>query len=417
MDDALSHVKNWKKKNNYYPNTWFVSDHGNESLIDDEGNIIKEDTQTMIADKQDSMSNKMTPTGSQSGGNVPTGMQNTGGAMNESDMKLLEELNNELDAYSIHHNKLKKMSEDKKPSSLILKDRLGDENKTNFKKDLQHSGTKEIIDVEKELQWKDQQTEIGKDPQKLGQDIEKKELDVTDGEALENVGDSANDKGDEVPKRNMTTAEQDEVNLYRLGQQSLVYDNEPGKRFEDRMKADMGDKMSDIRKKQLDLKGKAPMYNKDAQPTENAIDKMQFDKEKSGWNDRDGINESIISGKYFDVLGKKRIINFKLNEAHQLINVKDCEKYFELNFAGLGNKYNNKVIVNESINAVLSNNKFYTDGDDVFIFKTPVQKLNENEQKDKKPLINEQFEKMKHLTDYKTNDSLDTKGTKINRGF
>src|SRR5690606_31436234 len=102
-------------------------------------------------------------------------------------------------------------------------------------KDMQASGTKEIIDVEKELQWKDQQTDVGDDPQKLGQDIEKKVLKVTGGNALKNVGDSANDEGDEIPKRNRTTPEQDDVDMHRLGQQDLVYDNEPGKRFEDRM--------------------------------------------------------------------------------------------------------------------------------------------------------------------------------------
>ena len=122
------------------------------------------------------------------------------------------------------------MSEDKKPSSLILKDRLGDENKANFKKDLQHSGTKEIIDVEKELQWKDQQTEVGKDPQKLGAEIEDTEIKATDaksGEALKNVGNSTNEKGDEIPKRNLTTEEQDEVNKYKLNLKDYVYDNKP----------------------------------------------------------------------------------------------------------------------------------------------------------------------------------------------
>jgi hypothetical protein len=40
MEDALRMVKEWKAKNKWFPNTWFVSDHGNTSLIDDEGNII-----------------------------------------------------------------------------------------------------------------------------------------------------------------------------------------------------------------------------------------------------------------------------------------------------------------------------------------------------------------------------------------
>ena len=366
---------------------------------------MNEDQTTManaskMQPKDDSMSNKMDTQQVQVGTQQQSGLRES--------FELLEELNNELNAYSIHHNKLKKMTEDKKPSSLVLKDRLGDENSANFKKDLQHSGTKEIIDVEKELQWKDQQTEVGKDQQKLTQDIEDAEIKATDAEgdeALKNVGDSANDKGDEIPKRNLTTKEQDEVNMYRLGQHSLVYDNEPGKRFEDRMKKDMGDKVSDIRDKQLEFRGKAPMYNKEAQPVQDtAVDKVQFDKEKSGWNEKEGLKEHQITGKYFDSLGRKKLIDFKLKEAHELVHEEDGENLLELNFDGLGNKYNNKVIVNESVNTVLSENKFYTNGSEVFIFKTPIQKLNENEQKAKKPVINEQFEKMKHLVGYNTKD-------------
>ena len=178
---------------------------------------VDETDSTIIADNPTSMSNKMTATTPISpNGNVPSGMQSTGGGspMNESDIKLLEELDNELKAYSVHHKKLMKMSEDKKPSSLILKDRLGDENKANFKKDFNNSDTKEIIDVEKELEWKDQQTDIPEDPQKLGEKIENEEIKATDaksGQALKNVGNSANFKGDEIPKRNLTTKEQEKV--------------------------------------------------------------------------------------------------------------------------------------------------------------------------------------------------------------
>ena len=353
----------------------------------------------------------------------PMGMQNnSGGAMNESDIKLLEELDNELKAYSIHHKKLMKMSEDKKPASLILKDRLGDENKANFKKDLQHSGTKEIIDVEKELEWKDQQTDVGKDPQKLGAEIEAAEIKATDaksGQALKNVGDSANFKGDEIPKRNLTTEEQEEVNMYRNGQHSWVYDNEPNEAFEKRMKADMGDTIYDMRQKQLAFKGKAPMYNKVAQPIQDTkAERAEFDKEKSGWNERVGLKESMVTGRYLDALNKRRLIDFKLNEVKIITTDKLNESLFEIDFTGLGNTYdsktiNNKVVVNEAVVNVMNENKFFTDGKTIFAVKNPVQKLNENEQKDKKRPINEQFEKMKHLTGYNTNDFINTKGIKL----
>ncbi len=395
-------------------------------------NNIKEDTQTMIGDSPDTMAFKPEPAGTVSKGGVPMGMQATGGGMSEADVtlesanKLLEELNNELEAYSIHHNKLKKMNEDRKTSSLVMKDRLGGDNEANFKKDLQHSGTKKVIDVEKELQYKDQQTDVGDDPQKLGQDLEEKELEATDaksGEALKNVGDSANDKGDELPKRNLTTKEQEEVNMYRLGQHSLVYDNEPGKRFEDRMKADMGDDIYKMRQKQLEFRGKAPMYNKDPQPVEDTTsDKVQFNKEQSGWNERVGLKETMITGRFVDSLGKKYIKDFRLNEAQVVNEIKDVEGMFELDFTGFGNKYKSKtqdykVTINEGVENILSENRYFTDGNKVVSLKKPVQKLNENEQKAQKSPVNEQYNKMKHLLDYKPKDFVDTNNVKKNRGF
>src|ERR1035437_2833216 len=370
IDDAITKIKTYVEKI--------------KNITNKPEDNMKEDTQTMIQTNGTSMSNKAVPTGDQSG-NMDKGMAVT---ENKDDMKLLEELNKELDAYSIHHNKLKKMSEDRRPSSLILKDRLGDENRANFKKDMKNSDTKQVIDVEKELEWKDQQTDVGKDPQKLGREIEDKELKVTNnGQALKDVGNSANDKGDEIPKRNLTTEEQDEVNMYRLGLGDYVYDNEPGKRFEDRMKADMGDKLYKLRQDKLAFRGKAPMYNKDTQPVEDGVKKAQYNKYKSGWNEREGIMESAISGKYFNNLGKRSIIDFNLNEVVEIADAKEIEKLQEVNLEGMGNTYNNKVDINEGAVKAMNNYKFYTDSKKVFVMKNPVQNLNENEQKiEKRPI-------------------------------
>lgn len=382
---------------------------------------VNEDQTTManaakMQPKEDSMSNKMDTT-------MPIGTQQTGGGTMNEDFKLLEELNNELNAYSIHHEKLMKMSEDRKPSALVLRDRVGSENEKNFKSDMNNSDTKQIIDVEKELQWKDQQTNVPEDPQKLGQEIEKKEIKTADmkgAEALKNVGDSTNDKGDEVPKRNLTSEEQHEVDMYRNGMHSLVYDNEPSKRFEDRMKSDMGDKIYKMRQEQLKFKGKAPMYNKDPQPVEDTTaDKVQFDKEQTGWNERTGLKESMITGRYQDALNKRRLIDFTLNEVKILSSIN--ESLYELDFTGLGNSYNaksidNKVSVNEGVVKAISEHKFYTDGKVIFAVKNPLQKLNESVSKEK-PVINEQFDKMKHLLGYKPESFTNTNNVKKNRGF
>lgn len=40
MDDALKAVNDWMEKKKFYPNIYFINDHGNIDLIDREGNII-----------------------------------------------------------------------------------------------------------------------------------------------------------------------------------------------------------------------------------------------------------------------------------------------------------------------------------------------------------------------------------------
>lgn len=332
---------------------------------------------------------------------------------NNNDMTLLEELNKELKAFSVHHNKLVKMNEDRKISAEVNRQRVIDQNPTNFKKDLQHSGTKEIINVEKELQWKDQQTDV-KDPQKLGLDIEKQEIKSTDAEGdehLKNVGDSANDKGDEIPKRNRSDEEQEEVELYTKGLHSTKFDIEPSERFKDRMKADMGDKIYAQRQKQLEDGEEQPLYNKESVPTYKGEEMNQFNKYRD-------VNESMITGRYIDALGKRRLIDFMVSEVK--IN-EDVENLFELDFTGLGNTYNsktvnNKVSVNEGVVQIMESHKFFTDGKNVYAVKKPVENLNENVDK-KQSIVNEQHEKMKHLLGYKPQDFVDTKNVKKNRGF
>jgi hypothetical protein len=165
------------------------------------------------------------------------------------------------------------------------------------------------------------------------------------------------------------------------------------------------------------------MYNKDTQPIETGIDKKQFDKEKSGWNERKGIKESMVTGRYIDALGKSHIMDFRLNETKLVSDdAKFIEPLFQLDFTGFGNKYENKsqdkkVVVKESVETILSECKYYTNGKDIFTTKNPVQILNENEQIGKKSPINEQFEKMKHLTNYKPDSFTNTSNVKKNRGF
>ena len=43
MDNALIAFKGWCKENNYFPSLYFMSDHGNLTPIDYDGNEIKTD--------------------------------------------------------------------------------------------------------------------------------------------------------------------------------------------------------------------------------------------------------------------------------------------------------------------------------------------------------------------------------------
>jgi hypothetical protein len=385
--------------------------------------------ESMLQNNDQTMANKPAPVGDL-GSQVDMGMQQSGG-LNEADAKLLEEINRELQAFSIHHNKLKEIAEAKKTPSMVIGDRVRGENPKNFKKDIQHSGTKDVIDVEKELQWKDQQSEVN-DPQKLGQDIEKKAVksaDMKSGEALKNVGNSTNYKGDEVPKRNLTSKEQEEVDLYRLGQHSLDYDNEPSERFVERMKADQGE-MFDMGEKQKEFQADAPQYNKEPQPVQDTeVDKVQFDKDvkkkgdKVAWNERMGLgsnvklNETMITGRYRDVLNKSRLIEFKLVEVKDVQKINEDE-YMKLSFDGLGNTYHGKtvdkkVMVNEAVTKAMNTYSFYTDGKNVFATKNKTQNLNEGETKKEKPVVNEQQEKMKHLLGYDPKGYVSTKNIKL----
>ena len=327
----------------------------------------------------------------------------------------IQELSEELNKYNKHKKYLNKIMEDRKPSSLVMKDRLGTENVSNFKKDLQHSGTKEIVDTQKQLQWKDQQTEVT-DPKKFSQDIEKDVLKRTEGNALKNVGNSANPKGDEVPKRNLTDEEYDEVRLMRLGLGDYVFENEPDKRFEERMKEQMGEENYKLRQAKMEFRGKAPMYNKDNQPVKDtAVEKVEFNKEKAGWNDRMGkLKEGvIISGKYLNDLGKHSIVDFYLKDVNE--SKKPQESWKELDFDALGNRYTNNVKLNEGINDMFNDFKFYVDEDLGVHVVRDKKVLNENA--NNKPQVNEGFEKMKHFMKYNPKKYVSTDSTKLNRGF
>jgi hypothetical protein len=351
------------------------------------------------------------------GNGVDRGMMNNTGNisekikekdMKENEKENLDELLNELDNLSEQHNKLVVMAEDRKPSALVLKDRLGNENAKNFKDDFKSSGTKDIIDVEKELQYADQQTPVGDNPYKNGEDIEKK----VSEKALENVGDSTAD-GKHVPKRNLTDDEANEVDDYRLGLGDVKFDNEVGEKFENRMKTDMGDDFYAKRQRRLEVQANQPMYNKDVQPTGTEKEKPIDINNKFKQN----LGESMITGKYVNEIGKTRLIDFMAADVVLSESVQD--DFIKISLDGLGNTYENKLNtstnkleINESVVEVIDSYNFYLKENKVYAVKK-LSVLNENTEM-KNTVINENLDKMKHLLGYSPSKFVKTKGiTKI----
>jgi hypothetical protein len=313
------------------------------------------------------------------------------------------------------------MNEDRRPSALVQLDRLKKDNEAKFKEYMKDSGTQEKADMQDELTAKDQVSEVGDNPYELGEKIEADKLKQHKGEAFDNVGNSTNDNNKEIPKRNLTTDEQDHVQLDRgLGMHDIVYDNKPDERFEERMQKDMGDEFYDLRQKKMEYRAKAPMYNKDAQPVDDAINKVQYNRDKAekGYDkgyedDKKKLGEASITGKYKDELNNTKFTYFKLSEA--VVVEKIDEGFVKLNLDGLGNTFTQRVDENEVMRDVMNAFDFYFNGESTVRVKKGRQTLSEAE--NKKVSINEEVEKMKKLWSYNGSSKLDTSGTKKNRGF
>jgi len=302
------------------------------------------------------------------------------------------------------------VNEDRKPSALVSLDRLKKDNEANFEADLKKSNIKDAIDTENELKAKDQVQEVGENPYALGEELEANDLKRTGGMALKNEGDSTNDEGDEIPKRNLTKEEESDVKNLRGQQSDWVFDNKPAKRFEERMEKDMGSEIYKQRQEKMKFKADAPMFNKDTIPTgkEHAND-TQFNKYKTGWNERDGLKESMITGKYIDENGTTKFVNFKLVETEQV--EKPCDSCLLINLDGLGNSYTTRVHENTEMRNLMDAFKFYMNGGKVVRVKTGKQTLTESTEKEK-PVVNEQFETMKKLMNYDPSKYVNTDSIK-----
>lgn len=362
---------------------------------------MNEEAESMIGDNPTSMKTAAPINAQASGLEVGMNAQSAGGGMSESEGDDCDAMLSELEDLATLQENLKRISEDRKTSSLILVDRLGNDNAKNFKSDLQHSGTKETINIEKSLEWKDQQVDVDKNPYKTAEEIEKAGVDE-----LKNVGNSANLKGGEINKRNLTDKEVEEVSNYKLGLGDVAFDGEVGKRFEDRMKNDMGDERYKQRQTNLETRANMPLYNKGVQPTDSKPMESKFTK---------NLSETMITGRYKDILGKSHMFDFMLNES--TITSVLSEDWYSIKVDGLGNTYANKLNentskldINEGVANAIEKYKFYLNPDDKKVFLIKNSNVI-NESKETK-VSNTEIDKMKRLLNYQPKNFVETKNNR-----
>lgn len=241
--------------------------------------------------------------------------------------------------------------------------------------------------------------EIIKDPEKLYTDLEKNQ---ESKEALKNKGNIPSSNGKDVVKRNATDDELTQIELNRgIGLEDIVFDVDPGDKFKDKIKKEMGDDLYKSREAKLKFRAEQPLYNKEAQPVTNVKDKKTYSNKFE-----DNLKESLINGKYVDNLGNRRFTAFKLSEVTLSESVD--KKWLPITFDGLGNMYNSvaDMSINESTLNTLEENKYFFNEECgcVHTVKQVDKNISENR--------NLGFEKFRKLSGYKPNEFVDTKHTR-----
>jgi hypothetical protein len=314
-------------------------------------------------------------------------------------------------------NMKESVNEERKTSAILNVEKLGKENAKNFDSDM---AKEDAISQDKtypykkdgiynEKVWPDpskfyieQDLEKVQKEAKTMADLEKEALAKTKGKAFDNVGNSANEKGNEITKRNLSKEEMLAVAMNRGdGMQDIVYDNKPSEKFEKRMEKDMGKEIYELRQDKMDYKADAPMYNKDTQPTASGDKKEENNKFKVGYN-----NESLTA-KYRDEFNKLKLVEFKVGDVTIVESIN--ENSIKLSLDGMGNKYSlvgKKINENVGFENIISEYDFYLNENSIFAIEKSKNIVVEKEQKK----INESsFDKMKHLMKYDPSKYVDTK--------
>lgn len=258
---------------------------------------------------------------------------------------------------------------EKRHNSMIRLDRVHDENDKIFKREVN-----KVNDIEYS---KKDITHID-NPKKLSQDIVDNVMKNTKGEPLKNVGNSSNENGDEVLKRNLTDDESELWDKMREGMHTIKYSTPPDEKFEKRMKRDMGDDLYKKRQLNVEYNKDIPMYNKDKQPV---------------------VGESVLCGVYKDMFDKKQFVVIEPEKVKLVSKVN--EDYTKITIDGLGNFYDNKYSLNESLFNATRNIDFYINKNNNIV---AIKKSTLNESKE----VIKNKDKMMKLINFNSNKELDS---------
>jgi hypothetical protein len=173
------------------------------------------------------------------------------------------------------------------------------------------------------------------------------------------------------------------------------------------MKDGMGEKLYKQRQEKMKRQEKAPTYNKDTQPV--------FDGDEKNQHNRNKLSEAILTGLYINDFGKRKLVNFKLNNTISVEKIN--ESWVPLSFEGMGNSYTNIGELNEDVVAKINEGKYYLNEKTNEVFFVENKKILVEGETKKIGLNEEQINKMKRLSNHNTKTFIDTRSTKSNRGF
>jgi hypothetical protein len=355
-----------------------------ESMIDN-----PEQSMSMAADTPMSMKNKSGDDGMGSGGlsmggnvdNISTQMpSDLSVSTMDSDMPS-DELSTTLREMN--------MNEERKSNSQLLVDKIKKENEKNSKAAQKNA---DGISNEKVYGFQETGNDIIKGAQYpadkdfyISDDTKLTSFEEIEKNALKAYNEKKGNTHDKQVKRINSKEENKQMTMNRGGgMQDLVYDNKPSEKFEDRMKADMGDDIYKARQDKMKMKAKAPMYNKETQPTGGESNNNKFTDKYN----KEDMNETL-SASYFDVFNKRKIVEFKFKDAKSIDAV--TKDFVKLEMSGFGNQFNNKVNENAEIKTELDKYNFYIKNQE--IFKTEKTTITESAQSDA-------YKKMMHLMKY-----------------